>query len=302
MPAFNRIIVTLDQSSMDDVILKYISTFYPYLVSEEIIFVHVEKVLDISPELLKEYSAIDLLSREDSRNHLEDALSKFSFEGIKTKTYLLQGSPIEEVLKLSSEESADLIVMGRKKTLKGSGIVSSHIARESHCSLLFVTEHFHNSLENILVPVDFSNHAAIAFNQAKLIADGAQAKVSIVNLFEVPVGYYKTGKSFEDFALIMEGHAVTDFQNFVKAYDLPQHLECSYLLNDDQSKGGLITNYAKNNAHDLIVIGSKGRTKSAAILLGSIAEKILYLQSSIPVLITKNKGENMGFFEALMKI
>ncbi len=58
------------------------------------------------------------------------------------------------------------------------------------------------------MPVDFSYHAAIAFNQAKLIADEAHVKVSIVNLFEVPVGYYKTGESFENFALVMEGHAV----------------------------------------------------------------------------------------------
>ena len=49
-------------------------------------------------------------------------------------------------------------------------------------------------------------------------------------------------------------------------------------------------------------MGSKGRTASASILLGSVAEKLVQANNEIPMLILKKKGENMGFFEALFKI
>jgi len=53
---------------------------------------------------------------------------------------------------------------------------------------------------------------------------------------------------------------------------------------------------------DMILLGSRGRTKSAAILLGSVAEKLVMVNNVLPMLIFKKKGETVGFFEALFRI
>ena len=51
-----------------------------------------------------------------------------------------------------------------------------------------------------------------------------------------------------------------------------------------------------------IVIGSKGRTQAAAIILGSITEKLIRLDSTLPLVVVKQRKHNLNFLEALMNI
>ncbi|EMR02061.1 Universal stress protein family protein [Cesiribacter andamanensis AMV16] len=53
---------------------------------------------------------------------------------------------------------------------------------------------------------------------------------------------------------------------------------------------------------DLIIIGSKGKTQTAAALMGSVADRLAHYNRSIPLLIVKDKNENIGFLEALLRI
>ena len=50
------------------------------------------------------------------------------------------------------------------------------------------------------------------------------------------------------------------------------------------------------------MIGSKGRTKIASFLSGSIAAKLVEMSYHLPVLIDKKKGQNLDTFGALKKI
>jgi len=192
--------------------------------------------------------------------------------------------------------------MGRKKSLKGSGIVSSKIARRCPCSLLLVTEDFKPTISKVLVPVDFSKHATRAMQRALEFTEPASAELLMMHIYSVPVGYYKTGKSHEEFARIMQSHAEKDCQKFLAKNQFPTDLPCEYEVSDDGKASDMIFTHAEESGVDLIVVGSKGRTALSAILMGSVAEKLVYRDSSIPVLIVKNKGENMGFINALMKI
>lgn len=50
---------------------------------------------------------------------------------------------------------------------------------------------------------------------------------------------------------------------------------------------------------DLLVLGTRGRSRSAAVLLGSESEGAL-LESTIPVLVTKDRGERLGVLSELL--
>jgi hypothetical protein len=73
-------------------------------------------------------------------------------------------------------------------------------------------------------------------------------------------------------------------------------------LNDGEDEGKLLLEEAIKMGADMILLGSRGRTQSAAILLGSVAEKLVMVNNVLPMLIFKKKGETVGFFEALFRI
>jgi nucleotide-binding universal stress UspA family protein len=50
---------------------------------------------------------------------------------------------------------------------------------------------------------------------------------------------------------------------------------------------------------DMIVVGSRGLSRSAAAILGSTAERVLTC-SPLPVLIVKRKGETVHLLDALL--
>jgi hypothetical protein len=71
----------------------------------------------------------------------------------------------------------------------------------------------------VLVPVDFSKHSTLALEQAMELANNEQAHITCVNVYSVPSGYSKTGKSYEEFAEIILNHSKKDFASFISKYD-----------------------------------------------------------------------------------
>ncbi len=296
-------LVALDLTKMDDHLIRYTAMISKILQLERIFFVHVTRSLHYPKDLLKEYPGL-LEPLDDSiENEINAKVEHYFVESeIETRCLVREGHPIEKILKLSKAKDANLIIMGRKNSLEGSGIVASKIARKCPCSLLLVTTNSSSSTDKLLVPVDFSHHSALAVNMALGIGKTSKGHLEAIHVYGVPVGYHKTGKSYDEFAAIMKTHSEKCYKTFIQEHGLPSDISCEYLLTDNGKYPELIYDYAENNDIDLIIIGSKGRTGISAILMGSVAEKLVYIDSHIPVLIVKEKDENMGLFDALMKI
>ena len=301
--SFRHILVALDLTEMDEALIRYTNMLAKLLPIERVFFVYVAKDLELPSDLLKEYPDLMAPLDESIQDDLEKKVNGlFNASSADVQCIVEEGSAIEKVLKLCKIKHIDLILMGRKKSLKGSGIVSSKIARRCPCSLLLVTEDFNSEINKVLVPTDYSKHAAHAIQLASEFTKPDSAELLLMHIYSVPVGYYKTGKTRAEFARIMQSHAERDCQKFLAKNDFPTDLSCEYEVSDDGKAADMIYNHAEESGVDLIVVGSRGRTALSAILLGSVAEKLVYRDSTIPVLIVKNKGENMGLMNALMKI
>ncbi|MEQ9300631.1 MAG: universal stress protein [Cyclobacteriaceae bacterium] len=296
-------LVGLDLTEMDDHIIRQAATMCKMLALERIFFVHVAKDLQLPDELIAKYPGLVDPLDESIETDIMTKVEKYFIEmDVGISIIVKEGHPIDKILKLSKVKNVDLIILGRKKNLDGSGIVSSKIARNCPCSILFVTRDSPVAIDKILVPVDFSEHSALAIQLALHIQENTSIKLQLVHIYGVPIGYYKTGKSLQEFAAIMKTYAEKDHQKFLAKYHFPLNTSCEYLLTDNGHYPELTYSYAEKNDTDLIIMGSQGRTGIASILMGSVAEKLVYLDSDIPILIIKEKGENMGFFDALMKL
>src|SRR5690606_9285137 len=125
--------------------------------------------------------------------------------------------------------------------------------------------------------------------------------VKCYHLYEVPQGYTKTGKSYDEFSEIMRSNAETAYHQFIQKNNLRKSL-CELGLKGRGNRAQHLLDAAKKDEADLIIIGSRGRTDSAALLIGSVAEKLIDINNEIPMLVLKKKGENMQFLDALFRL
>tara|TARA_R110002095_G_scaffold94477_2_gene82457 strand:+ start:3251 stop:3721 length:471 start_codon:yes stop_codon:yes gene_type:complete len=143
-------------------------------------------------------------------------------------------------------------------------------------------------INKILIPTDFSETAQAATQYAVELAKKFNAKLYLLHVIEDPIVYMPM---FESYALPPK----EDFENFAKT-----RLE-NWILDED--KVGLdvetswvhgnpfvdILKFGKREDVDLIVVGTHGRSFTAHLLLGSVAEKVVR-KASCPVLTVRAKG------------
>lgn len=304
MKSFTKAMVGLDLTEMDDILIKKTAVFVKFLGVQKCYFVHVAKNLEIPKEILAKYPDLIAPTDESIEGMIQNKLKEFNFpEEIETEVFVEEGShPLDTFLRWAKIKDVDLIIMGRKDTMPGQGVLADGVAKKAPCSVLLAQERRQIKFpRKILIATDFSSHNHQIYEFAESVADELNAELVPFHLYEVPHGYSKTGKSFEEFAEIMKENARADFKKFVSKHNHPE-LECEMLLNDGKNPGNLILEFAISIDSDLIMLGSRGRTSSAAILLGSTAEKLIQANKVLPMLIFKKKGETMGFFDALFKL
>jgi nucleotide-binding universal stress UspA family protein len=308
MYKLKRIVVGLDLSALDETIIRYTALFSKLVKADKIYFIHVSKNLELPEEILEKYPDLIAPVDETIEKEVESSIKKyfdkkFFKENIDIK--VSEGNPFEKLLKWAKIKEADCVILGLKKgKLKEEGLLPRKITNLAPCSVLLIPEDTEANISKIMVPVDFSKYSNLALEQALSLSKAIEnSKVICQHIYSVPSGYHTTGKSYEDFAEIMRNNALKHFERFkteFKHHD--QNLHCEFELDRDENKAVVINNSASKHKIDLMIIGSRGRTEAASILLGSIAEKLLNYSKDLPLLIVKKKGENMTFLKALLEI
>lgn len=304
MKNFSKALVGLDLTEMDDILIKKTITFIEFLGIEKCYFIHIAKDLAIPQEIIDNYPDLVAPGDESVEAIMQDKLRQFNFpKSVEVEVFAEEGNhPLDTFLRWARIKDVDLIVMGRKETLEGSGSLAKGVAKKAPCSILMLQEKRPVGLpKKILVPTDFSSHNHMIFEFGERISKESGAELVPVNIYEVPHGYSKTGKSHEEFAEIMKENAKEDYKKFLKKKD-KKYIPCEFILREKSDDGEILVDYALKIGADMILLGSRGKSKSAVIMLGSTAEELIAANNLVPMLIFKKKGETIGFFEALFKI
>lgn len=314
MKRYQNIIVLLNLDESDTLTLKYASLISNLAQSKNFFFVYLTESLGIPKAVLDEYPEVASDAEGDAYEKVKEIVSR-DFKGcsataleyaVLTCSYnsdyeVVEGKTLDELLKMNIEKDADLVIFSYDQQNEHSLNLAKKIARKSSCSIFAIPGQGSGDYKDILVPVDFSDHTKDTVEIASTFASiNGIKKIQTLNVYKVPQGFYKTGKSFEQFAEIMEDHARKNYKEFINTIELPDiEIEDLYSLNDNTVQG--IIDVIKENGIDLVVIDSRGRGTVASILLGSVPEKLIQ-DTIIPILIVKKKHEGVGFLKAFLEI
>lgn len=293
----NRWIVALDFTSLDNTILKYTSFFSNYFLPKEIHFVNIQKEEDY------EYLPANLLVLKkqvykDKELKLRDKVEQyFSDNRIKKHFHVLEGSVVYEILNLDNYYRFDLLIMGKKPSAEGMGFATDRLAKKITSHVLIIPHDANIKLEKILIPVDFSAHAQLAFNVAKKLYKKNTAKIRLFthHIFKVPFEYSMEHTEIE-LQQIIENYARKKMAQFTNN---DKTIIESYSQRGGEEIAKQLSEWILKEKIDLVVCGSKGQTKRSLLMLGSNVQKMIHKISGSPLLIIKEPEENKNFFNSM---
>lgn len=299
--------VCLDLSEMDESLIRFAAYIARMMHSDRIYFMHVAETLDMPEEIRSKYPDLFAPVDETIRKEIEYSVNEF-FEGpagIDIEIEVREGNPSDKILKVADQKDIDLLVLGKKIGLPGEGVLPNKLTKVANRSVLLVPEILPKLMDRVLVPIDFSKHSLLALKQAIKIKETNEVPMQITcqHVYRLPSGWHTTGKSEKEFADIMKGHAENEYRKFLQQLDNRyQNIPCIFTLGSDQHIAQKAYQQAVKNQADLIILGSKGKTAAASVLMGSTADRLADYDKNIPLLIVKDKNENIGFLKALFSI
>lgn len=307
MHPIKRILVGLDLSEIDPLLIQFASYICRSAGAEKVYFVNILRSIHIPDQVLKEFPDLITKALTERRAQIAETVEKYFDrpEGVKVQYLVKEGPPAKKILQMVKDSDIDLVLAGKKRTLEGSGVLVQRLARRAACSLLVVPEGSDPGVNRILVPSDFSENSKLALETALTIAEKnlPEVQITIQNVFTVPAGYHYTGKTYEAFSEIMKKHAKRDYKKFIKSIDLKGvKVKDVYSLDKNDNKMSDIYDQAIRLKADAIVMGAKGRTAATALFLGSIAERAIQMNKQFPLLIVRPKGQNAGFMDFILDI
>lgn len=302
MYRYKRILVNFNLDEGDANIIKYVSVISQMAKSEKIYFLYTEKQMDIPAGLIKEYPQLTESAADFARDKIRQSIKNIFEKDNKQETTIIvnEGQVLDEILKQVRINGIDLVLYGMSKDQPQSRNMAAKLARKVSCSVLVVPEGAGFNLKNLAVAVDFSEHSADAMNTVLAFAKAARvSKINMIHVYQVPTGYHKTGKSFDEFAEIMKGHAQKQVAEFKSRFDTRGiQIEEHYRL--DTKPVEAIAKDVSENDITFLAVGARGRGAGAAVLLGSISEGLIE-NLNIPVLAVKKKGTSLNILNTLFK-
>jgi nucleotide-binding universal stress UspA family protein len=223
---------------------------------------------------------------------LPGPLAKVADEGRLT-TAVWSGVRLDVLLQEAVTWRADLLVVGQPPDMTRRSL-ARRLAMKAPCSILMMPDDRPPQLERILAPVDFSPRSAEALAMATSFA--AAARIDRCQVLHVRFDATIAGfDEYIDQADALEHEAFSIFAARIDWHGVG--LEPILLESSDVT--GSILRIAAEQRSDLIVMGTRGRSRAAAVVLGSETDHVL-VASPVPLLAVKRFGASLRLIDALL--
>ena len=301
---FENVLVVLNNHPDDEVVMDGLADFLKEDPDhKKLLFVHVPENLNLPHVKLTALG----FSKDKVMSALQKALDKkiharfgdhFDYGLIVT-----EGHPVNTLVDIVRKETIDLVIVSSHDEVVG-GLNNARFVRHSPCSILITNKAHRLDFKRILVPVDCSPHSDLILEKILLstrVRDDSE--IFFLNVIPRPTAFYETGLNFEDFSKVSLQNGEEELERFLTSQDLKvlNHKK-AVVMDPGHNVAKTIHDAALKEGSDLIIIGSKGKTGGATLLLGSVTEKLLNLSDDVPVLIIKDPKQELKFLDALKKV
>ena len=277
---FRRILVGVAHNDADADLLRYASMLARLTDQVEFRFVHV---------------FAGGRSHEAARQQLEQTVREhFSpSENTVVSVHASHGVRVDRLLELATEDACDLILVGHHPDRTGRRSLARRLAMKAPCSVWMAPMGSEARLREVVVAVDFSDPSALAVEVATRLA--ASARLSRCLALHVCVEQTEAGDEEQAFDALRD-EPVT-FEQFLAPLDLGG-MRVEQRVAENTSVQQAIQNLGAECRADLLVMGSRGASPAAAVLLGSETEHMLR-EAKAPVLVVKRSGGPLSLLRAL---
>ena len=232
--------------------------------------------------------------RVSARTQLKELMAKTEREDSSVDVDALTGTPFIELLRHVNNTRADLLVLGSNGSsdpLKGAGVLATKCVRKAATKVLLVRADHVEPFKNVVVCVDFSESSHRVIEQGIRVAQQDGASLHVLHVVSeawkgasyVPRPSSEDQKHYSDSVRERLQVALQPFESEIHTLQI----ETAVVENAREADG--IVQFIGDVAADLVVVGTRGRTGVRAVLLGTVAERIVR-ESPCSVLAVKREG------------
>jgi nucleotide-binding universal stress UspA family protein len=208
---------------------------------------------------------------------------------------VLRGDRLDALLEFAAAKRIDLVLLGHRRNRSGRRSLARRLAMSAPCSVWLVPEGCPPKLGRILVPVDFSMRAADAIVVATTLA----AAAGLEKCYALHVRFNPAAVTFDEYEEIEMAEEQDAFTLFLARIDL-HGVDVEPIFEEGLNVAAAISRVAEEKSADLIVMGTRGRSRAASVLLGSETEQTI-IESTLPVLAIKHFGARLRLLQALLE-
>ncbi len=289
MNTLKKIMIGLDLTAMDTIILKQLDYLCDFIKPEKICFIHVHK-----NAMHPHFTSFDITDEEGElfkvkleKQIKESVLKNFqNFQNYNCEFIVIEGAVTENIFKNIVVEEIDLLIVGKKR-IEGGGLNAKNLCRNSRCSVLFIPEKGIEKIEKILNPIDFSAFSQKSTQLAIEIAKEANSKITALYIYDLPAfGHNAHYNNIYEPKVI--GFATQTYNRYISNFDIDNvDIKPQFEMNLDYRGAFLAYNIAQTQQSDLIILCSHGKSAFNTFMIGSFTEKLMDINSEIPLLIAK---------------
>lgn len=293
MADFSQLVVALGAPDGDASLIAYASLLARLGGATEVRFVHVAEPSAPAPAL-----------REQMRAHVA---AEFHDSPAETECDVLHGSLTDRLLAYVTEFQADLVLIGSKKHKLGA-----RLAMVAPCSVGVIPAGYPATLSHLMIAVDFSEAAVDTLRWATDLVGGDPTvrRTALHVMTNESTDLFAGTETAQEQAAMMRrvlGDAHQDrgtIETLLASIERTSDVGRSHTFSPAAAIQGAdvaqtILCQAGTAGADCLALGSRGRSRSASILLGSVTEKVIE-RATLPVLVRKHGGRNLSLPSILL--